>query len=441
MKKLFLILLITIVPLHVNAQQKKDNDEIIINEINKLLNEKKYSQAYILGEKNEALIKHTAFNKAFGIASIKIGKNIQGILALQRYLIAVQNDFETTYELALALYKIQENNEAEIELKKILEKSNSTQLKEKATKLISEIRSSQINDKNLTKFYTEFGLGFDDNVNGGVNNQNVNLPQFGLTLLDPSGVKSNDTYARFSTGMFYQQQISAGMNLISNISYDTKIQHKLSDYNTESINGKIGILKNINSNSDLLISTSTNLISVNQDKYRDTVGFSAEYSKYLDQKNTLSTFYQFANHVYANLNALRDSQTNLVGIKYRKEINANFEPVMNYLIHYADDRNQMGRAEFGKNMLGAGVGIGLKLTEKWNLQAQNSIQFSSYQANDPTFLITREDTNYVSTLSSIYKFQKNWSIRNDLNYISNKSNIGIYEFDRTVFTVTLRYDF
>jgi hypothetical protein len=101
----------------------------------------------------------------------------------------------------------------------------------------------------------------------------------------------------------------------------------------------------------------------------------------------------------------------------------------------------MGHAEFGKNMIGAGIGLGIKLNEKWNMQAQNSIQFSKYQANDPTFLITREDTNYVFNVSSLYKLQKNWSIRNDLNYISNKSNIGIYEFDRTIFATTLRYDF
>jgi len=441
MNKIFLIFLITLAPLQINAQQKNNDEANIINEITKLISAKKYSQAYLLGEKNEALIKNPKFNKEFGIASIKSGHITQGILALQRYLITAENDFETTYELSLAYYEIQENNEAEIELKKILEKSNSPQLKEKATKLLKDISASMLKNNTLTKFYSEIGIGIDDNVNGGVTNQNVNLPIFGITLIDPVGVKANDSYTRYAAGMFNQQQISPDMNLITNFSYDTKIHHKLNNYNTESINGNIGILKNINATSDVMISSSANLISVNQDKYRDTVGLSAEFSRYLDQKNTVSTFYQFANHAYANLNSLRDSQTNLAGVKYRKEINSNLDPVINFIIHYADDKNQMGHAEFGKNMVGAGIGLGIKLNEKWNMQAQNSIQFSKYQANDPTFLITREDTNYVFNVSSLYKLQKNWSIRNDLNYISNKSNIGIYEFDRTIFATTLRYDF
>ena len=134
MNKIFLIFLITLTPLQINAQQKNSNEASIINEITKLISERKYSQAYILGEKNEALIKNPKFNKEFGIASIKSGHITQGILALQRYLITAENDFETTYELSIAYHEIQENDEAEIELKKILDKSNSPKLKEKATK-------------------------------------------------------------------------------------------------------------------------------------------------------------------------------------------------------------------------------------------------------------------------------------------------------------------
>jgi hypothetical protein len=54
---------------------------------------------------------------------------------------------------------------------------------------------------------------------------------------------------------------------------------------------------------------------------------------------------------------------------------------------------------------------------------------------------TRLDTNRTYNLNVTYLLTKNFSIRSDVSFSDNQSNLELYSYKKTVGSVNVRYDF
>jgi len=73
--------------------------------------------------------------------------------------------------------------------------------------------------------------------------------------------------------------------------------------------------------------------------------------------------------------------------------------------------------------------------------ASTSYEHRLYDGADPAFLIRRDDDQYDFTIGLRYLPIPKWTIKPQLSYIQNNSNIDLFEFDRTVLSVNFRRDF
>jgi hypothetical protein len=73
--------------------------------------------------------------------------------------------------------------------------------------------------------------------------------------------------------------------------------------------------------------------------------------------------------------------------------------------------------------------------------ASASVEQRRYGGPDPLFLIERKDTQVDVSLGLTYAFAPKWSVRPQISFTDNDSNIDIYEFSRTVAQIGLRRDF
>jgi len=55
--------------------------------------------------------------------------------------------------------------------------------------------------------------------------------------------------------------------------------------------------------------------------------------------------------------------------------------------------------------------------------------------------VVRKDTYYGLDLTASYAITRNWSVRGEYQYIQNDSNVALFEYDRNLFAVKLRYEF
>jgi len=83
----------------------------------------------------------------------------------------------------------------------------------------------------------------------------------------------------------------------------------------------------------------------------------------------------------------------------------------------------------------------MSISPKMRLFGSANLESRKYGGEDPFFLVSRNDTQADLKAGVSYVPAKNWALTPQLNYIRNKSNIVINDYDRTMFSVSLRRDF
>jgi hypothetical protein len=74
------------------------------------------------------------------------------------------------------------------------------------------------------------------------------------------------------------------------------------------------------------------------------------------------------------------------------------------------------------------------------------MQFSRFELanaafSSPTESVTRDDKQYDANVGLNWHYDKAWTVRPQISYLRNNSNIVIYQFDRTDVSITIRRDF
>jgi hypothetical protein len=75
------------------------------------------------------------------------------------------------------------------------------------------------------------------------------------------------------------------------------------------------------------------------------------------------------------------------------------------------------------------------------VSAGATIQRSDYDAPDLLFATTRRDQYYAADFTASYAFTRRLSVRGELLLSRNTSNIELYEYQREVAAVKVRYEF
>jgi len=79
------------------------------------------------------------------------------------------------------------------------------------------------------------------------------------------------------------------------------------------------------------------------------------------------------------------------------------------------------------------------LSEKLKFQFSSEAAFTKYKFENLTFNMTRRDDTYMGALGLIYTLFKNTDLTAQYNYTRDKSNIGIYDYEREVFSIGMEY--
>ena len=100
-----------------------------------------------------------------------------------------------------------------------------------------------------------------------------------------------------------------------------------------------------------------------------------------------------------------------------------------------------GRADGNKNALGLRAGGQTAAGARTELFANLGLQAGVYDKTNASFLKKRKDNQLDLSVGAKWHWDKNWTLRPQLNYTKNNSNIAIYSFDRADISLTLRRDF
>ena len=406
-----------------------------------LLGQGKAAEAYTLGLQFADEFGNPAFDFYFGVAALDSGHATEGVLALERYVLNFPGSAHARLELARGYFILGEDNRAREEFNAILKTNPPPIVQANITRFLDAIRSRESRFKTTAGAFVEAGLGYDSNINGGVNNAEMVLPDYGFTKLT-SGVKTDDSFSYLTAGGQVTHPLAPGMSLFGGANIDTRMYFKEDIFNQLNMTGSGGLSYLMGKS---LIRGNMTYATTNVDNkhFRDVIGAGGEWNYQLNELQALNVGAQYAQLQYAAANQVRNSNYMALSLGYRKAFISNFQPLLQgtFTLAQEDNNNPLGavRNDLSRDIYGLRLGISATPAPQWSLNSGISYQNSAYQGVDISIMRDDHFLSFDAALS--YAITKNLVIKSELLVANNASNHPLYEYQRESFILKTRYEF
>lgn len=412
----------------------------IPSEIQALVEQRRYQAAYELGSRHTELWGAPAFDCPFGIAAVDSGNADIGLLALERCVVMVPNSLSLRAELARAYFLLGEDQRARVEFEAVRGAGPAEPVRRTIERYLDAIATREARRKPGASLYIDAGAGADSNVNGGVTSANISLPVYGDVLVSPAGVRKSDNFASLAVGGQGSYPLTPEWSLFAGLGFDGKFNSRYSeaDLLTTSINA--GVARQLDDGSYRL-GVGQDVVSVGSDRYRTANMLSGQWQWQIDTRRMLLTSAHWADFAYTGPNHWRDANFYALGLGYRQALAYAWQPVLQIAGNIAQEDNRNDRPDLGRDIAGLRLAAVATPVQDWTVAAGLSYQYSRYSAADLLLATRREDNYSAVDFSAAYAFDRHLSLRAEVLFSENRSNIALYHYRRDVAALKLRYEF
>ena len=412
-----------------------------IDELRALVEKGQATQAYQFGKKNSEQLGDPNFDLLYGIAAIDAGYAGEGVLALERYVLRFPDDASARLELGRGYYFLGDDARARDEFEAVAKLNPPATVLKAINRYLDAIRLREARYKTSSGAYLEAGLGYDSNVNGGVNQADIVLPVFGSISVIDEGVKKKDSYLHLALGGQINHPIAPGTAVFAALQADGKLHRQEDAFDLATVNLAAGASYYRNRNAWRGTFFHSEL-SLDRSRYRSLSGLSLDWRRQLDEHSYLSFAPQAARLNYQGENAVRDADFYALTVSYRRNFTLAWQPVLNVSGNRAREANRnANRSDLSRDITGGNIDVTFSPTPEWSVLFGAGYQLNQYDADTPLLFTTRRDRTTTLNLVAIYLLNKHWSLRADWQHIINRSNLELYDYTRDVLSIKLRYEF
>lgn len=412
----------------------------VSSELQVLVEQHRYQAAYELGSRHTELWGEPGFDCPFGIAAVDSGNVDIGLLALERCLVAMPGSLSIRAELARAYFLLGEDQRAREEFEAVLGAGPAEPVRRTIERYLDALATREGRRKPNASFFLDAGAGADSNVNGGVSGANINLPVYGDVLVAPAGVRKSDNFGALAVGGQGSYPLTPEWSLFAGLGLDGKFntRHSEADLLTTSVNAGVARLLDDGS---FRLGISQDVVSVGSDRYRTANMLSGLWQWQVDARRMLLTSAHWADFAYTGPNHWRDANFYALGLGYRQALAYSWQPVLQLAGNIAQEVNKNDRPDLGRDMAGLRLAAVSTPAQDWTVAAGLSYQYSRYAAADLLLATRRQDNYSAADFTIAYAFDRNLSLRAEVLFSENRSNIALYHYRRDVAALKLRYEF
>ncbi len=414
-------------------------EDVVAQQARALMQSGDYVGAYKLLEPLEEVhAGESDFDYLLGVAGVESGNVTRGVFALERVLATGPNHTDARTEMAKAHFKLGEVESSKLEFQNVLDQKPSQEVTSAIARYVTAI------DKSLgltTTFggFLGFGLGYDSNVNSASSDSNIFIPTFGV-LVPNTSPETSDGFKSISGGLSIRHPVSQAVSVFASVSGNSKFNNSETTFDTSylDINAGLQYKRFIDT---VTFSAQDSRFDVDSEAYRRTYGVTLQWQRNFDDRNQGSLFAQATRLDYAG-NAIRDVERLILGAGWAHVFAGDKSPVLFTNAYFGRENARDSQADFlDHHLWGLRLGGQLSMTTKLIPYVSMSYEQREYQAQDPIFLVDKEDKQYEVALGLRYMPARDWVIKPELSYLKNDSNTVINAFDRTMFSVSVRKDF
>ena len=394
------------------------------------------------------------YDYLLGVAALDSGNFNAATLAFERVLTVNPNHAGARMDMARAYFELNDLGRATEQFKIVLTLNPPDNVKRVAETYLAHIEAKQKASLPLLTAYVEGVLGYDTNITNVTRDfTNAVFQSYGLTGLQPTGnsIPREDAYTGLNVGFFYNLPQDQETSWFFGLDGKQKEYFTEHNFRSTALSAQAGRIfqraldttrvalnvQHIAQEGDAATPQRTSLDST-------LYGIAGSWQHILDAHTQVSVFGQFNIIRYPDL-PLNDNNATTVGAALTRRIPALYQPLVLASVFHTRERARNALpngADFSRDVVGLRLAGQLTLDPK--LDAFVSL---GYQWRDDTHIGARQTNVFGKdrladiTLGVKWSLDKDWSVRPQITYIRNDSNISLYNSSRTDYTITVRKDF
>lgn len=426
------------------------------DDLKALLEQGKDREAYLAGRAAPQLLGDPSFDFYFGIAALNTGAPGEGVLALERYLLRFPDNRAAQFQLARGYFILGEDLRAREEFQALAPAATGAEL-DSIRRFLDAIRARESRYKPTATAFAEVGIGWDNNINSGVaSGQIAGLPEGFVVAPGQTSERQRDSFRSIALGGQGTYPLRPGLSLYGGATLLARAHSKSgNDVFDQDVAAVQGGLSYLEGRSLYRLGVDFTTLRVDSHRYLDVGTLAGEWQYQADQFNRFSLAAQWSRQSYQNVDGFLDlAQTtavssnadvrnsDLVGLggSWNRSLEHEWNPALSFGVNLAQEKNRRDRPDLSRDVQGVRFGATAQPRPKWTVGAGLNWQAHRYGAEFASGLETREDRFAAFDLAAAYAFDRNWSVRADYQHVRQRSNIGLYQYDRDTVALKLRYE-
>jgi tetratricopeptide (TPR) repeat protein len=381
------------------------------------------------------------FDFLLGLAALESGRSTEAVFALERVLAVRPGDLRARVEIARAYASVGETTAAKREFEAVKDAGVPPEVAATINRLLSAVERVEDVGRTTVSGYLDAAIGYDSNVNSATGAQDIAVPLFGGAIfrLVPTGVETSDSFFAIGGGVGVRHPVDPDWAVTAGLSAYRRFNSDLDIFDTGFVDANLGVARAYY-NEIFSGALQYNQFRVDNDRYRNATGAVLQWQHWFHSRSQGSLYLQYANLEYPSQEP-RDADRVVLGANVAHAL-IGLRTVLFGGVYVGDERtDDRDFSYLGHRALGARAGAQYELRPDTTVFGTVGFENRSYDGEDPYFLTERDDDNWTVGVGIAWTPYEKWVVTPRYDYISNRSNIELQEYSRSVFSVTVRREF
>lgn len=402
----------------------------------------KYAEAYELLEPLETkLAGDLKFDYLLARAALESGRPSKASFIYERILAIEPNYVGVRLEMGRAYLALGDYARAKLEFETVLRFDGlPPDLREQA-QIYARAADDFLAGKRTVGFgYIEYGFGYDSNPLSSTSFSEITLADGTVLPLPISALQRSDHYNAVSLGGELVHSLSGGYSIYGGGDARGRWYNNMDAATFQALDARLGV-GYAEGRANVRFGFIGGYYRQDDTSLRDNYGVNADL-RYLVTNQDQLTVSALANRFLYRPQALVVNDFDLYqgAVGWLRAVN-NGRGAVGVVAVGGYQNATEGRSDGNEIYFGARLTLQNAFTDRIGGFLLAGIQQGNYQQENAQFGITRRDKLYDVTAGVTWTFAPGWSLRPQVIYVKNDSNISLYEFDRTDISVNVRKDF
>lgn len=438
------------------AQTPVLSGESVVAQLQALVRQSQYDQAYALGRAHEGLLGQPQFDLYYGIAALHVGAPGEAVFALERH-VAQRPSRLGHFMLGKGYFVLGEDLRAKEEFEDLLATGKDADEAAVIWQYLDNIWWREARYRPTGRFYAEAGLGRSDNINAGLPAGPVaDIP--GLSLPDGSVYeRESDTQVLAAMGAHGRYPFSPGWVVYGGL-------HTRGKWNQTDANHLFDAAE-VMAEAGVEMAQGRHLYRLGLDHRQARV----DGQRYLDVTSLTGDWYhrpdQFrrwgASLGYSDLNyhsihyprnkdgsggtvitdgRVRDSALLQASVNWSYFFTHAWAPMWVNELIIGREHNHLGREDLSRSLVGLKSQLAFRPASRWLVVLNAGVMGSHYRAPYGPGMANRHDQLWNTGLTVQYRLTRHWTLQGEWSRQWQRSNVDWHDNARSEYFAKVRYE-